>query len=1234
LCVNIPAKPMSDSNFRAALLAPSIHYWLDHDFYRRSIVLGLDIGLEGIGIYLRRGLEEIFARTLALELPDAEALAKRRAKRAWRHCRKNRKRRLHRLKLLFARHGLPWLPAERMSRANPFKERLRAITTGVASVEALSICLRSCVAHRGFDYGGTEEGQYPWGGSSKLSDAAQWLRTAYVTNELKDLIEDKLDELSADKSPEERREAFRVLLRDRFEWSNQHEIETILRDHAKGGHENIRPKARGVNFPRKAVWEHIQKIVRHERHKQFLSDPEGFLKELGIDPNHAGGATPKQRLANAARARRKAIFFYNRKSRPEMERHWAKKVKPCPYAHRLDSEVERGQTICGEKGELAIRQWSVLEFAATRRVEIESSSGKGKERKSRRSLHTLSATAVKALLEKIAQHDRALKANDKATAPTWEEVKSIVEADLPAPADAKVKLATSRKGEWNESYFAQLRDLALPTLANRKQRGSLSAFAAERLFNAATAEGEDIDPAKFASRLKTIGFYDWRRAASVDFNPYRQVELLLGRRVQRGGKRGELSESCQGLLRRIFAEHREALDGAIVPDYCVVEVIGDAPRTEKQRAEIKAAQNERGQKRRDQFAEHNLEDSGVASKRRRITLWNQQKGMCPYTGKELPKNPLDPSLEIEHLFPEEMGGLSMDDNLVLTWRTVNADKGKHTPLQFATKLGVPFEQMQAHSRDMRWGGRKREIFAWGVNPEHYEKDDPNSGKLRVPDFGNTTRVAQLARQLRAEIMRWMQVEDKPDEAAERIGTPSGWLAAQARKSWLGKDDYEKVRNNLTHHLIDAAVLAHIPPREGMNSVRCKGIFYEDREEVPNQATGAATYRLVTRALPDLSPLPRLKHWLPENGEYAVCPVIKPRSQSKTQSLGDSTFWRQVHKDQPTLAQRVALDADALTKLKITDGGQLAAVLLRMGIATGKIPSRQALQDWIDHASPASKADKDKPLPLLKLNDGTPVKSLWKFDGKGPMSSPVGWSGKRNPDGTLRELRVISVKFDRLELWLGYDPTRAEKARKAKRADWEVAGWVYRKRLIPDSRTLRHLKQSGFSFGRDKRRKAPNFMQADPELVDTHQTVRDLILGGRLLPFSKKVGEFRKGQEFHLHLLPDGSIRKRTAPGHLVPAAALSTYYGVSALEHKSGNPRIELKCRLYKAKENTAMSRFDGDVITRTVQSPDDLAFLLELPVAAVCAAQRNLRTPLNQGAKNHTSSTGEPPNLFNSNPA
>ncbi|MCX6928650.1 MAG: hypothetical protein NT154_36375, partial [Verrucomicrobia bacterium] len=1150
----------------AALKAQS-EYWVQHEFYRTAVVLGIDIGLEGIGLYLRRGPNEIFARSVMMELPQAEALADRRQKRGWRHCRKNRKRRLHRLKMLFAMHGLPWLDAERMSRSLPFRERHRAVNKGVASKEALSICIRHCVEHRGYDYGGTEEGAFPWGDSPLLSKAAAWLSTAYVTPDLADKLQDIEPQLQAGRKEEEQREHFLYLLRDRLAWSAENDIARVLAEHSQGGHDNLRTRARGHNFPRSKVWEHLEGIIR--RHEHLISDAEGFVAALGLDPNREPDAK------RAAKAKRRAIFFYNRKTRLEMERHWAKKVNICPFAAKLG--LDHPEERCAENGDLNIRRWKLLEFAATRRLEIDVAEGRGAAKRRRSLLHRLSAAAIGKLLESVQKHHAAVVARHRDAEPKWDESKNIVLEDITAAWGERAKPIPETKSDWNKSYFSQLKDLLVPTLSNRTQRAALSAASAVRLFDLASAEGMSFTPEEITERLRKAGFYDWRRDASVDFNPYPQVEVLLGRRIKRGTKRGHLSETCQGLLRRIFAEHEDQLEGKTAPDYCVIEVIGDPPRNALQRAERDQEMKERREKRNKLFEHHNLDDSGVASRRRRVTLWEQQKGKCPFTGKELPANPLDPSLELEHIFPEDMGGLSVEENLALTWRTVNADKGKRTPLQFAAKLGVPFDQLMAHTQEMRWSAKKREIFAWGAIKEdrgdrasHYNPD----GSLCIPDFGNTTRMAQLARQLRAEVMRWMKVEGDPDEATRRIGTPSGWLAAQARKSWLAQGDYEKVRNNLTHHLIDAAVLAHIPPREGMNSVFYKGIFYVVREPVRNEITGTTSHRLLTRALPQLSPLPRLNHWLPVNGEYAVCPVLKPRRQSKTQSLGDATFWRQVSPEEGTLAQRTVLNPE-----KITDADELHATLQRMRVdwnkkkqqAENKIPNRDALQAWLDAATPATRADKDKPVPPLKLTDGTPIKNLWKFDSKGSLSSPVGWSGKRNADGRLRELRSISLKYDRLELWLGYDHQKAERARKAKTPDWEQAGWVYQKRLIPDARALRHLKQMGFSFGRDQRRKAPAFMQAKPDQPETHLTVRDLVLGGRLLPFSCKVGAIKKGDEFLLHLLPDGSIRKRTPSDQPEPSAADSTFYAVTALSHEGGNPRVELKSRLFNEKQGTPL---------------------------------------------------------------
>jgi HNH endonuclease len=1232
---------MKHTTLPVATMQERAKSWLESDFYRSAIVLGLDIGLDGLGIYLRRGAEEIFAKTLDFELPEAEALAGRRQKRAWRHCRKNRATRLHRLKLLFEKHGLPWLSEERMSRALPFRERYRAITTGVASPEALSLCIRHCVMRRGFDYGGTEEGRFPWGESSHYSAANTWLATACITSDLADHLNTLAPELVAKRNPEEQEKKFYELVSQRLAWSKEHDIARVLAEHSKGGHDNLRFPARGFNFPRQNVWQHMEAIIRHPRHAGLISDVEGFIAALGINPNKQ----PNEKAAS--RARDRAVFFYNRKTRFDMERHWANKVNVCPFARHLD--LPDPDIRCDLKENLAVRRWSILQFAATNRVELDIIEGKGKTKKKRNVLHRLNPNTIKALVAFVENHHAALEKNDKTAEPKWDDANDLIDADIVAVHGEKVKRSPLTKSDWNKSFASHLRDLLLTTAANRKQRASLCGESAIKLFDIATANGTNFTPESVTARLRAIGFYDWRRDFGADFNPYPQVECLLGKRIKRGKQSGELSPTHQGFLRRIFQEHKDKLGGAEAPDYCVVEVIGDPPRnTEQKREREKEMQGRRDERKKQfddlkkQFKDEDFEDTGIASKRRRIQLHYQQHGRCPFTGETLPANPLDPDLELEHLFPEELGGLSVDENLVLTWRTVNGAKGKRTPLQ-ASQAGLaarvngnnfqflPWDAMLKNTADMKWGKRrdnkygadkKCDIFAWGTIKEnkegiqsHYNPD----GSLRVPDFGNTTRVAQLARQLRAEVARWMNVENQPNEAARRIGTPSGWLAAQARKTWFASADYLKIRSNLVHHLLDAAVLAHIPPREGMNHVACGGIIFTEWESVRNESTQRTSFRLLTKALPELSPAPRLRHWFSDRAEYAVCPVLKLRSQSKAKSLGDDTFWRQVDEAEPTVAQRTVLDVT-----KIGSPEELLSILQRMGAdynqrlgkTENKLPAREQLAQWLDAKTDfAEGRSKIDPGPL-KLTDGTPVKSIWKFDSKGSLAAPLGWSGRRNENGKLQSLRSLSLRFDRIEIWLGYNHAAAEKAvaqaekekRRAQKAAQpfdesklataQQAGWTYQKRLIPDSRALKHLKQLGFSFGRDKRRIAPDFMQNYP---GEKKTLREIILGGKLLPFSVRMPRvIRKGDLFHLHLNTDGEIITDDSKPYW------SNWYRATAT-----GTVVEMKCAVVKPGGEFEMPPgLKESMLTRKAGSADLMAFLAGQLSAAQQAAKLNLRIP------------------------
>lgn len=1123
--------------------------WLNHPFFLSAVVLGIDIGLEGIGLYLRRGAREIYARTILFDIPDPAPLAKRRAARASRHARRNKRIRMRRLKTLFQKYGLPWLDEDAMSRSNPFKCRHRAITKGLPSAEALSVCIRSCVGLRGYDYGLDREGSYPWGDSNKISDARKWVESSYITREIREEIENRMDEFEG-KKLEQELDKLRLILKARYEWSQLHTIESVLAAHCQGGHDNLRQPARGYNFPRTQVWEHLKTIILHPKHRQFLPQAEEFLAELGLNPN----LLPE---AEAAKARRKAIFFYNRKTRFEMAQHFASKVRECPFARHLGLPHD---SKCATKGDPDIRKWNLLEFLCTRRLDLTQTTGKKGAKRTQQFLYRLSSQAISVLLDILHRDILALTQPGANPRPDWAEVTAAIDADLPVIENSSVASTPQTKSKWNKDFYSQLRNLLLPTRATIAGRASLCSATARALFDLATLDNTEIDPQMFAPRMKNAGFYNWRRQASADFNPYRQVEFLLGQRIKRGPKAGQLSETAQGFLRKLFAQFKEELNGLATPDYCVIEVIGDIPRNTKQRQEMHNEQQARAEDRQKLFEKYGVDDSNVPSARRRVSLYEQQRGICPFTGLPLPASPFDSSLEIEHLFPQSLGGLGSDENLVLTWRTVNAAKGSRLPFKAArTPVRVngesvsflSFEQMIEVTSRMRWNARKREIFAWGTNldlasPECHLNAD---GSLKVPPFGSPTRVAQLARQLRAELARWMQIDgaNDADELARRIGTPSGWLTAQARRSWLEAVEYSKIRAHLVHHLIDAAILAQIPPREGMNDVSCGGIFYSKQAFV--QSGGGEFVRHETWALDDFSPASRLRRWLDPAFQYDECPVFAPRSRSNMKSLGDSTFWRQPDPNQAHVAQRTALDPK-----KFSDGQALRAALERMQAGRNKraesgparprkhldnIPSATDLQKWLDLVNDAEK--NKQPLPILRLRDGTPVKSVWKWDSKGSFTG-LGWSGTRNSKGGFQNLRLLSEKFYRLEIWLGYSHAAAAKAAKQGLPKAEEHGWIFQKRLVPNRRALRHLNQLGLAYSKV----APSYLQNKPE---EKKTLRELIIGDPLLPFSKKVTSLQLGQVLRIPFSPQGKVTldKPVWIGH----------FAVSAIE---GESRAEFKC--------------------------------------------------------------------------
>src|SRR5690606_7368584 len=124
---------------------------------------------------------------------------------------------------------------------------------------------------------------------------------------------------------------------------------------------------------------------------------------------------------------------------------------------------------------------------------------------------------------------------------------------------------------------------------------------------------------------------------------------------------GELA--VQGRLHQLFAELAPKLGGQTHPDCCIVEVIGDPPRNQKQATELAKDMEERRSHRDDIFKRHEVAETGSRSIRLRLKLWEQQAGRSPFTGLSLGADPLSTDLEIEHLFPQSRGGLWVEENL-------------------------------------------------------------------------------------------------------------------------------------------------------------------------------------------------------------------------------------------------------------------------------------------------------------------------------------------------------------------------------------------------------------------------------------------------------------------------------------------------------------------------------------------------------------------------------------------
>jgi len=488
-------------------------------------------------------------------------------------------------------------------------------------------------------------------------------------------------------------------------------------------------------------------------------------------------------------------------------------------------------------------------------------------------------------------------------------------------------LAGVKEGSLNKSFFDQLADLIRPELRSFRERASLSGESAEALFQISTNGNTSFEAEGIKESLRKCGYYDWRKNQERGLGFYPQVEFLLGQRkhyTDEGAPRDAASAGPKiigngrkdgqpqhhGILRKLFAGQLRLDDGTVVnlakeigatavPDFVVVETIGDIPShqlTPKENDKKKKRQALNRAFKLELLEKYGLADSSNENLLKRAKVYNQQVilkksaetkknepvAICPYTGDGI--GPFAPNLQIEHIFPESRGGIGVVENLAITKMETNLAKGNNIPFEIAgqTINGTKFldwPSMKALASKFGWSRHKFELFC-------REARD-------CPQWDNTTRMAQLARHLRTEVIHWLGLNRMADEKersrkiAEKIGTPSGFLTSVCRDTWTPPSEFPKMyreitdkqghtrwvknRDNLRHHLWDAAVLSHIPPGVGMNSASCGGVFVEERDS----ETGGFKASAVPGLGPDLNTF--------EKDNASRCLVSRPRQAKSKKS---------------------------------------------------------------------------------------------------------------------------------------------------------------------------------------------------------------------------------------------------------------------------------------------------------------------------------------------------------------
>ncbi|MCH9717712.1 MAG: type II CRISPR RNA-guided endonuclease Cas9 [Gammaproteobacteria bacterium] len=256
------------------------------------------------------------------------------------------------------------------------------------------------------------------------------------------------------------------------------------------------------------------------------------------------------------------------------------------------------------------------------------------------------------------------------------------------------------------------------------------------------------------------------------------------------------------------------------PDSIAIELGRDLPEGAGYRAYIETSQKKNQDNNRewgDKLIELGVDNN--AANRLRLKLWNQQKKLCPYSGKKIECSELfSAEIEVDHIIPFSM---SLDDNAankVVCTRQANRDKGNRTPweafhdnpnyiwrdiLSRAGDIAVKSNQYSRHKK--KFEDKEFNNKLWRFQENVIEKWQEEYGNDFLARHLNDTRyIGRLTREYLECICH-----------SNKINVVTGKVTSLLRKHWglnsilQTADEITKNREDYRHHAVDAIVIGMI-----------------------------------------------------------------------------------------------------------------------------------------------------------------------------------------------------------------------------------------------------------------------------------------------------------------------------------------------------------------------------------------------------------------------------------------